>query len=344
MVKLAIFGLGRIGSVHAVNAVAQPGVELEYIVDPFGGDAVSAVAARTGATIADAETVFADGSIDGIIIASPTDTHAELLLRGAEAGKAIFCEKPISLDFATAATVTEAVEASGISCLLAFQRRYDPNFRFVKERIASGAAGRLEHIVMHTRDPAPPPPAYVARSGGMFRDQAIHDFDMARYLLDEEIATVYAVGACLIDREIGAAGDIDTAMITLTSTSGRFVQMVNCRRAPFGYDQRLEALCSQEVLYVDNRPQRAITIADDAGFRTSPPMNYFIERFADAYRDEMLAFVDMIRIGRKPLAGIRDGLEAQRIAEAANISMQTGQPVATSPNWRPSAPEAGEKA
>ncbi len=335
MIDLAVFGAGRIGYVHALNVAAHPSVRLKYLVDPVESDQRSELAARTGATVVEPDAVFADPSVNGIVIASSTDTHAGLLLQAARAGKAIFCEKPVSLDFATVATVTEAVEASGVPCLLAFQRRYDPNFRFVRDRIASGEAGNLEHIVMHTRDPSPPPRAYVERSGGMFRDQAIHDFDMARYLLAEEIATVYAVGNCLIDPEIGAAGDIDTAMITLTSVSGRFVQMINCRRAPFGYDQRLEALCSKEVLYVENRPQRGVTIADAGGFRTSPPMNYFIERFADAYRDEMTAFVDLIETGCKPLAGIRDGLEAQRLAEAAIVSMRTGQPVAIRPDWQP---------
>lgn len=335
MINLAVFGTGRIGSVHAMNAAAVPSVRLKYLVDPVATDQRDRLAAKTGAEIADADTVFADATVSGIIIASSTDTHADLLLKAADAGKAIFCEKPVSLDFATVAAVTERVERSGVACMLGFQRRYDPNFRTVRERIASGAAGRVEHIVMHTRDPAPPPRAYVERSGGMFRDQAIHDFDMARYLLGEEIVKVYAVGACLIDPEIGAAGDIDTAMITLVSQSGRLVQMVNCRRAPFGYDQRLEVLCAQEVLYVQNRPRSDVTIAGADGFLSAPPMNYFIERFADAYRTEIAAFIDLIETGLTPLAGIRDGLEAQRLAEAAIVSAQTGQPVDVGPFWHP---------
>jgi myo-inositol 2-dehydrogenase/D-chiro-inositol 1-dehydrogenase len=335
MIDVAVFGAGRIGSVHAMNAAANPSIRLKYVVDPVASDRRSELAAKTGAVIVDADIVFADKAIAGVVIASSTDTRADLLVRAGEAGKAIFCEKPISLDFAAVAEAAGTVERSGVACMLGFQRRYDPNFRKVRERIASGAAGRLEHIVMHTRDPSPPPRSYVERSGGMFRDQAIHDFDMARYLLGEEIAKVYAVGACLIDPEIGAAGDIDTAMITLTSTSGRFVQMVNCRRAPFGYDQRLEALCSKEALYVRNRARDDVVIADADGFRSAPPMNYFIERFAQAYADEIAAFVAMIETGKKPLAEIRDGLEAQRLAEAAIVSMKTGQPVDVHPSWRP---------
>ncbi|MDP9839739.1 myo-inositol 2-dehydrogenase/D-chiro-inositol 1-dehydrogenase [Neorhizobium huautlense] len=335
MIELALFGAGRIGQVHAANAAAHPSIRLKYIVDPIESADRDRLAAATGAAIVDAETVFSDSSLPGVVIASSTDTHSDILLRCAQTGKAVFCEKPISLDFATVRHVVERVETSGIPCLLGFQRRYDTNFRFVRDRIASGDAGKLEHVVMHTRDPSPPPRAYVERSGGMFRDQAIHDFDMARYLLGEEIATVYAVGNSLIDPDIAAAGDIDTAMITLTSRSGKFVQMVNCRRAPFGYDQRLEALCSREVLYVENRPQRGVTIADAGGFHSSPPMNYFIERFADAYRAEMFAFVDLIETARAPLAGIRDGLEAQRLAEAAIASMTRRMPIDVDANWQP---------
>lgn len=335
MIDLAVFGAGRIGQVHALNAAALDSVRVRYLVDPVASTQRDDLAARLGAEIVEPDTVFADPGVAGIVIASSTDTHADLLERAADAGRPVFCEKPVSLDFPTVERVATRVEAAGIPCLLAFQRRYDPDFRAVRERIASGAAGELEHVVMHTRDPAPPPRAYVERSGGMFRDQAIHDFDMARYLLGEEIRTVYAVGACLIDPEIGAAGDIDTAMVTLTSASGRFVQMVNCRRAPFGFDQRLEALCSKEVLYVENRPATTIRIGDSGGFRTAPPENYFIERFAAAYRAEMAAFVALLETGAPPLAGIRDGLEAQRIAEAAIVAMRTGAPVTLTPDWRP---------
>ena len=336
MTEIAVFGAGRIGQVHALNATALPSVRVRYLVDPVAGAQRDGLAERLGAEVVEPDAAFADPAIGGVVIASSTDTHAALLERAVAAGKPVFCEKPVSLDFPTVERVAARVAASGIPCMLGFQRRYDPDFRAVHDRIASGEAGTLEHVVMHTRDPAPPPRAYVERSGGMFRDQAIHDFDMARYLLGEEIRTVYAVGACLIDPEIGAAGDIDTAMITLTSASGRFVQLVNCRRAPFGYDQRLEALCSKEALYVENRPATTIRIGDARGFRTAPPMNYFIERFAAAYRAEMAAFAAMLETGAAPLAGIRDGLEAQRIAEAAIVAMQTGQAVTLTPDWRPS--------
>lgn len=334
MTQLAVFGAGRIGQIHAINAAAIPSVRVRYLTDPVARKERDDLAARIGATVVDQETVFADPNVEGIVIASSTDSHAALLERAVETRKAVFCEKPVSLDFAMVQRVADRINQASHPCMLGFQRRYDPDFRAVRGRIESGKAGRLEHVVMHTRDPAPPPRSYVERSGGMFRDQAIHDFDMARYLLGEEIRSVFAVGACLIDADIGAAGDIDTAMVTLTSESGRFVQMVNCRRAPFGYDQRLEALCAREVLFVDNRPANSVRIANEHGFRSAPPMNYFIERFAAAYRAEMEAFVLMITTGEAPLAGIRDGLEAQRIAEAAIVSMDTERPVTLTPDWQ----------
>ncbi|NHF73463.1 inositol 2-dehydrogenase [Paracoccus xiamenensis] len=335
MVKLACFGAGRIGHVHARNAAAMPGVRLAWLSDPVAGPARDALADATGAALAEPDQIFADDSIEGIIIASSTDSHADLLTRAADAGKAVFCEKPISLDFALTDAVARKVEAVGIPCMLGFQRRYDTSFRQLKDRIASGQAGKLEQVVMFSRDPSPPPRAYVETSGGMFRDSSIHDVDMARHLLDEQITSVYAVGSCLISEEIGAAGDVDTLMITLTTASGRMAQIVACRRGPMGYDQRLEALCSREVLSVGNQPQSTLTVTDAHGSRSAPPENYFIERFTQAYRDEMAAFVALIRDGTPPLAGIRDGLEAQRLVEAAVQSARTGKVVDFGPDWTP---------
>lgn len=338
MINLAIFGAGRIGRVHAVNAASHPSVRLKYLIEPIETPQRAELAARTGAELADAARVFADPEIDGVIIASSTDTHASLVLKALAARKAVFCEKPISLDFATVEEVSDSVDASGVACMIGFQRRYDPNFRAVREHIIAGTAGRLEQLVMHTRDPSPPPIAYVKVSGGMLRDQAIHDFDQARYMTGEEIVSVHAVGDCRIDPAIGEAGDIDIFAATLLTESGCIVQMSNSRRSPLGYDQRLEAHCAKEVLFIDNRPRADMRIAGASGSLSAPPMDYFITRFEAAYRDEMTAFVELIESGRKPLAGIRDGLEAQRLAEAAVVSIATGRPVDIGPDWRPAQP------
>ncbi|WP_278185015.1 Gfo/Idh/MocA family protein [Paracoccus sediminis] len=295
---------------------------------------MSPLAARLGARRSSAADALSD-DLDGIVVCSSADSHADLLLAASERGLAVFCEKPISLDWLTVARITDAVEASGIRCMLGFQRRYGPNFRAVRDRIASGQAGRLEQRVMHTRDPGPPPIDYVRQSGGMLRDQAIHDFDQARCICAEEIATVHAVGNCQIDPAIGAAGDIDTLAVTMLTESGRMVTMTNNRRSPLGYDQRLEAHCAAEVLFIDNRPQSDVRVSGPAGQLTAAPMDYFIARFDGAYRAEMAAFAAWLNGGPAPLAGIRDGYEAQRLAEAALRSIATGQPVDLRGGWQP---------
>lgn len=327
MTRLALFGAGRIGQVHARNLMSMPDMKLVAIVDPVSTAAREDLLARSQAQLLDADAVFKDASIDAYLIASPTDTHADLLRRAARTGKPVFCEKPISLDFRQVLGVAREFDGAGSRVMLGFQRRYDPDFRQVREEILSGRSGRVQHIVMHTRDPAPPPVSYIRSSGGLFRDQAIHDFDMTRYLLGEEIVSVFATGSCLIAPEIGAAGDIDTAMITLRAASGALVQMVNARHAAFGYDQRLEAVCAERVFYVANQPAHHLVSADARGFTASGPVGDFIARFAQAYRAEMEAFRDLIECGRAPLATLRDGVEAQRLAEAAALSLQTGQPV-----------------
>ena len=251
MIKIAVFGAGRIGQVHARNAAAHGAVELRYVVDP-AGTAAADLAALSGAAAADADTVFADDGIDGVVIASATNTHAGLVERAAAAGKAVLCEKPLSIDFATAVACVETIERSGIRCMVGFQRRYDASYRAVRER--SATAGR-EWFSRSTRIRAGRAASmdYLKVPGGLFRDSSIHDFDMARYLTGGEFGSVYAVGACLGDPAIGAIGDIDTAMIVLVARAGPLVQINNCRYAPFGYDQRIEVLASQAFLQGDQR-------------------------------------------------------------------------------------------
>ena len=332
-IRLAIFGAGRIGRVHARNAAAMAGVVVVHLVDP--APEAAGFAQSLGARLSETGDVFGDKTLDGVVICSSTDTHADLLSRAAEYGLAVFCEKPISLDFGTTERVTRLVKAAGIPCMLGFQRRYDPNFRSVRERIASGVSGRLEQLVMQTRDPAPPSIDYVRRSGGMLRDQAIHDFDQARYMSGEEIVSVYATGHCQIDPAIGAEGDIDSLLVSMVTASGTQIQMINSRRGPLGYDQRLEAHCAGEVLFIDNRPQSDIRIAGPKGSLSAPPQDYFITRFESAYRAEMEAFVAHLRGGPPPLAGIADGYQAQRLAEAALASIRTGRPIALDAGWTP---------
>ena len=327
MIKLAVFGAGRIGYVHALNAAALPSVKLQYIVDPVPSAHLDDLAAKTGARIVDTDTVFADPSIDGVIIASSTDTHAELILKAVAGGKAMFCEKPISLNFKLVTEVAEAVAKAGTPCMIGFQRRYDPNFRLVRERIQSGASGQLEQLVMHTRDPSPPPVDYVRRSGGMFRDQAIHDFDMARYLLGEEIRTVYAVGGCLIDPEIGKAGDIDSGSVILTTKSGKIAQISNSRRATYGYDQRIEVHGSKGMVHAENLRATTVEVANAQGYCREPLLDFFMTRYTQAYANEIAAFIKALEAGKPMHPSGEDGLKALAMADAAMKSLKEGRQI-----------------
>jgi myo-inositol 2-dehydrogenase/D-chiro-inositol 1-dehydrogenase len=329
VIRVAVFGAGRIGQLHAKHAAEHPGITLAYVVDPVEDNA-TAVAASTGAAVAEAEQVFADPSIDGVLIASSTDTHVDLVQRAASAEKAVFCEKPLSLDYVKAEACVQVLNRHKSRCMLGFHRRYDPSFKAVRDRIRSGEAGRVYQIVIFSRSGAIPPIEYIKVSGGLFRDSSIHDLDMVRYLIGEEIATVYAVGGCLADKAIGAAGDIDTAMITLVSRSGILAQINNARDNPLGYDQRLEVHASDALMRVENVPQNSTVIGRSSGLTSARPLDSFLERYAAAYRAEMDAFAAMIANGTAPLADHNDGLEAQRLAEAAIRSFREGRPVAPS--------------
>ena len=229
--KIAIFGAGRIGKVHGHNAAQHAEIELKYIVDPHLESAQN-LAAEVGATIADTRTVMADEEVVGVVIASATDTHADLILQAAKSGKMIFCEKPISLDIQTVKKCISSISEYKAKCMLGFQRRYDRNLRHVRERIDSGEIGQIEQVIIISRDPAPPPLDYLKHSGGIFRDMIIHDFDLARYIVDEDIATVYATGNCCVDPAIAEIGDVDTVTVTMVTVGGKTVQIAGTRRGP----------------------------------------------------------------------------------------------------------------
>jgi myo-inositol 2-dehydrogenase/D-chiro-inositol 1-dehydrogenase len=261
--------------------------------------------------------------VDALLIASPTDTHADLIEAGAAAGKAILCEKPVDLDAARARQCVAAARKAGILLAIGFNRRYDPSFRRVRDGIAAGEIGEVENVLVVSRDPAPPPAGYVARSGGMFRDMSIHDFDMARWLLGEEPVEVAAQGACLVDPAIGAAGDIDTAAVMLRTASGRLAQVVNSRRAAFGYDQRIEVCGATGMLRAGNRRATAVEHADADGYRRDPALPFFLERYAEAYRLELDAFVRRLHGEDADLVSGEDGIRALEIADAAERAMRT---------------------
>ncbi|MBN9060478.1 MAG: Gfo/Idh/MocA family oxidoreductase, partial [Rhizobiales bacterium] len=238
-VRLGLLGAGRIGKVHAGAIAANAGATLVAVADAFP-EAAKALAAATGAEVREADAIMNAGDIDAVLITTPTDLHASMIEQAARAGKAIFCEKPVDLDVARVKECLAVVAAEKALLMVGFNRRFDPNFIEVRRQIDAGAIGKVEMVSITSRDPGPPPADYIRRSGGLFRDMTIHDFDMARFLLGEEPVSVFASASVLVDPEIGKLGDFDSASVVLTTKSGRIAQISNSRRASYGYDQRIE--------------------------------------------------------------------------------------------------------
>jgi len=328
MYKLALIGAGRIGRIHATNAHAHSELALAYVVDPVCANA-DAVCAATGAKRATVDEVFEDSTVDGVVIASSTDTHLDYCLRANGAGKAIFCEKPVDLDLGRA----EGAEAqlAGARLLVGFNRRFDPSFQRLKAMLAEGAVGRLESLQITSNDPSPPPVSYVRVSGGLFVDMAIHDFDVSRWLLDEEPGEVFAWGSCLVDPEIGAAGDLDTARTLLRTASGKLCVISNSRRSGFGYDQRIEAFGSAGMTCAKNVTTSTVEVWTEEGVRSDPFSNFFLDRYSVAYQAEMAHFAEVLSGRRQPLVTFSDGVAALRLAVAATRSRETGAPVTIHP-------------
>ena len=324
MHDIVLVGAGRIGRIHAGNIAADPRLALAGVVDPVEAAAQS-LAREHGARVRSLDEALADPGVAGIVVASSTDTHLDYSLRAIAAGKAVFCEKPIDQDLARARAA--APRLAGARLLLGFNRRFDPDFRALEPRRHAGAVGRLESLQITSNDPAPPPPAYVAVSGGLFKDMAIHDFDMARWLLGEEPVEVFAMASCLVDPDIGRLGDVDTARTVLRTASGRLCVISNSRRSGFGYDQRIEAYASAGMLRADNATATTVQAWTEQGARADAFRNFFLDRYAEAYRSEMAHFADVLD-GATPAVGYADGVAALALAEAAAESLATGRPVA----------------
>jgi myo-inositol 2-dehydrogenase/D-chiro-inositol 1-dehydrogenase len=321
-----LFGAGRIGCIHARNVRAHPALRLKYLVDPFGPQAPS-LAAECGATVVDAERVWSDPAIAAVILASPTPMHIDQCLRAVESGKAVLCEKPIDLDLPKASAARARLTAPDVRLLMGFNRRFDPNFAALQSRLQHGGVGTLESLQITSHDPAPPPISYVRTSGGLFKDMAIHDFDMARWLLTEEPVEVYAAASCLVDPAIAEAGDVDTAKIILRTGSGRLCVISNSRRSGYGYDQRIEAFCSKGLVRADNLLESSVSIWAEAGMASDALQNFFLDRYAEAYRRELGHFVDIVAGQARPAVGYTDAVAALAIAEAAGASVRSGSPV-----------------
>lgn len=316
MLKLGLLGAGRIGMTHAKAVQAVPGATISAVFDPFDAAADAAIEI-TGAKRATVEEIMTSPEIDAVIIATPTDLHAEQIELAAKAGKAIFCEKPIDLSTDRVRKCLEVVEVTGVKLMVGFNRRFDASFARLKSEIDNGTVGDVELIQIISRDPSAPPVDYIKRSGGIFRDMMIHDLDMARFLLDEEIAEVSASGSVLTDPAIGDAGDYDTATATLRTASGKIAVITNSRRASYGYDQRIEVHGSKGMVQAGNQRATTVTVASSAGYTVDPLLDFFMERYVDAYRDELQTFVRMLSGEKVAIPSGIDGLKALELADAA---------------------------
>lgn len=326
-VTFGIIGAGRIGKLHADNLLSRvDGACLKAITDPFL-DEDWAASRNIPLTGKDHRILLDDPEIDAILIGSPSAEHAPQMIECAEAGKHIFCEKPIALDPEIIRNALAEVDKSGVKLQVGFNRRFDPNFSAVQHQVASGALGDPHIIRITSRDPAPPPAEYVAGSGGMFLDMTIHDFDMARFLSSSEVTEVHAYGAVLVDPEIGKAGDIDTAVISLKFANGALGIIENSRKAVYGYDQRVEVFGAKGTAMADNNTPTSMIVLNESGTIRDKPLYFFLERYKTAFVAEMQAFVDAIREDKPTLVSGKDGLVPVLIAMAAKESLKTGKPV-----------------
>ena len=327
MIRFALFGCGRIGRVHADSIDVHPRAELAWVYDPIES-AASEIANRYGTTIAPAvDVAIDDPSVDAVVIASATPTHVDLLTRAVRAGKAVLCEKPIDLDLARVDQCWTEIDALNPTVMIGFNRRFDPSFRQVHDQVAAGDIGRLEQLLIVSRDPAPASREYLAASGGLFRDMTIHDFDLARFFLGE-IVEVYATGANVVADFIAELGDIDSAVVVMRGRDGELCHITNSRRSVFGYDQRLEAFGATGMLSVGNQHPTSVRLSNATQTEAAPEyLNFFLDRYTPAYRAELDHLITAMEQGEQPSPGFSDGRKALVLADAALESLHAGRTV-----------------
>ena len=327
--NIGIIGAGRIGKVHMQSITYNvPTARVLGITDVFK-DGLQELADKYGIekVYNDYKEMLADKEIDAVLVCSSTDTHADISIEAAQAGKHVFCEKPVDLTPEKVQAVIDAVAKAGVKLQVGFNRRFDHNFAHVRSLINDGKVGNLELIKITSRDPEPPPAEYAAVSGGMFLDMTIHDFDMARFLAGSDVTEVYASATCLVDPAIGEAGDVDTAIINLKFENGALGVIDNSRRAAYGYDQRIEVFGSKGAAMAANDTPTNVTIMNAEGVTTDKPLYFFLERYMQSFRDEMIQFVDAVLNDKEtPTTGV-DGLNSILVALAAKKSVKEGRPV-----------------
>jgi myo-inositol 2-dehydrogenase/D-chiro-inositol 1-dehydrogenase len=325
MLNVGLLGAGRIAGVHATAISTNPGSRLVAVSD-INADAAAKLASQYGAEARETEAILNDTAIHAVLIATSTDTHSDLIEQAVAAGKAVLCEKPVDLSLARAQACQKAV--AGKPVMIGFNRRFDPNFAALKTALDAGEIGKAELLSITSFDPAPPPVSYIKVSGGLFRDMMIHDFDMANFLMGSAPVMVSAVGSSLVDPAIGAAGDVDTAVVTLTYADGRLAVIKNSRRAVYGYDQRVELLGSEGLLQAQNMLENTVVKSTTAGVTGAKPTYFFLERYMPAYALEWAGFVAALANGKALPVTLDDGVAALAMAEAATQSLKSGAPVA----------------
>lgn len=326
MLKIGLLGAGRIAGVHAAAISQNPQSKLVAISD-FYPEVADKLARQFDAVMRTNEDIIADPEIDAVLIATPTDTHSDLIEAATAAGKAVLCEKPVDLSLERARACLHNSAPSGVPVMVGFNRRFDPNFAALKASLEAGDIGKAELLSITSFDPAPPPVSYIKTSGGLFRDMMIHDFDMANFIMGEAPIFVMATASCVVDPEIGAAGDVDTAVVTLSYADGRIAVIKNSRRAAYGYDQRVELLGAQGLLQAQNMLENTVVKSTDKGVTGAKPTYFFLERYMAAYAAEWASFVDAVTNGTALPVTLSDGIDALAMAEAATRSAQSAMPV-----------------
>ena len=327
--RFGLLGAGRIGKVHAKAVTANPKAKLVAVADAMA-PAAQAIADQYGCDVRTIAQILAASDIDAVVICTPTDTHADLIEQFTNAGKAVFCEKPIDLSLDRVKACLQVVRANKGTLMVGFNRRFDPHFMAVRAEIDKGSIGAVEMVTITSRDPGAPPVDYIARSGGIFRDMTIHDFDMARFLLGEEVAEVSAMAAVLVDPAIGKAGDSDSVQVMLKTATGKMALISNSRRATYGYDQRIEVHGSKGVVSAENQRPVSIELANGSGYTRPPLHDFFMTRYTEAYAAEITAFIEAVGTKKVAAPSGEDGLLALALAEAALKSVKEGRMVKVS--------------
>ena len=326
MIRVGLLGTGRIGSLHAETIAAHRESTLHSVAD-INDDSARRIAIQYGGVVKSADDIISDPNVDAILIATSTDTHSDFIEKASTAGKSIFCEKPVDLNLKRAKECLHKVRSANNSIMIGFNRRFDPNFAEMKELLDCGEIGKCELLTITSFDPAPPPISYIKTSGGLYRDMMIHDFDLSNFIMGELPVAITAIGHSLVNPKIGVAGDVDTAVVTMSYADGKIAVIKNSRRATYGYDQRIEILGSEGLLQAENIVENSVVKSTTAGVLSAKPKYFFLERYSGAFKAEWDAFVKSICERKSVPVNLEDGVTALVMAEAATQSQNTGKTV-----------------